>query len=126
MNRAIEVLVGVFGAMFVAAGAAAMLAPGMLGARFAVDTDTVVGLGTLRGVLGGLMAGSGAMMLLGIARRDTAWFRASAVVIGAAGSGRMLGLLFDGPTPETLLPLCVEVSVVATMLAANHRLATKP
>jgi Domain of unknown function (DUF4345) len=122
----IKGLVALFGATFVLAGVAAMLAPSMLRAQFEVNTQSAVGLGTLRGVLGGLMGGSGVMMLLGLVRRETAWLRATAVVIGAAATGRLLGIVFDGPTPGTLLPLLVEATVVMVMLAANHRLRAGP
>lgn len=122
MNRTLELLVGLFGAMFTAGGAVAMLAPRVLGTRFAVDIEAIVGLSTLRGVLGGLLVGSGVMMLIGLRRRETAWFRATAVVVAAAALGRLLSLVLDGPTPATLLPFCVEMSAVTLMLAANHRL----
>ncbi len=80
MSMLIKVLVGVFGATLVAAGAAAMLAPGQLGATFAVDTRAVIGLSTLRGVVGGLLGGLGAMMLLGLVRAEAGWLRACAAL----------------------------------------------
>ena len=80
MNTLIKVLTGVFGATLVAAGATVMLAPAMMGARFAVDARAIVGSSTLRGIVGGLLGGLGAMMLLGLIRAEAGWFRATAVM----------------------------------------------
>jgi hypothetical protein len=122
MNTVLKGVVGVFGAGLVAAGLAAMLAPGMLAATFAVDSHAVIGLSTLRGMVGGLFVGLGAMMLLGLITAEAGWFRTTALLFGAVAFGRLLGFAFDGPTPDSLLPFGVEVTGMSLMLAAARRL----
>jgi hypothetical protein len=126
MSTLLKVLVGIFGATLTIAGAAVMLAPASVAARFAVDPAAIIGLSTLRGIVGGLLGGLGAMMLLGLFRTEAGWFRATAVVFAVVAFGRLLGFAFDGPSPDSLLPFGVEMSGLALMVAADRRLRSAP
>jgi hypothetical protein len=121
VNTALKVIVGFFGAGLVAAGLAAMLAPARLAATFAVDSQAVIGLSTLRGVVGGLLGGLGAMMLIGLLKAEAGWFRTTALMFALVAFGRLVGFAFDGPSADSVLPFGVEVFGMALMLAANHR-----
>ncbi len=99
-----------------------MFDPTALVGRMSVEPSGVVGLSTIRGAIGGLLMGSGAMIVVGLVRKNTEWLLAVAVLLGVATLGRIVGLGLDGVAPAAVQATVAEAVIVAVMLLAHRKL----
>jgi len=122
MERALKILVALIAIPLLIGGAKAMFDPTGLVERLAVQPAGIAGLSTIRGGIGGLLMGSGAMIVVGLVRKNTEWFLAVAVLMAVATLGRVVGLGLDGVVPAAIKPTVIEAVIVAVMLAAHRKL----
>jgi hypothetical protein len=117
-----KILVGLIAIPLLIGGAKAMFDPTALVERIGVEPSGVVGLSTIRGALGGLLMGSGAMIIGGLVRKNTEWFLAVAALMAVATLGRLVGLGLDGVDPAAVKAAVVEAVIVVVMVIAHKRL----
>ena len=122
MKLPLKIVVGLLAIPLLVGGAKAMFDPTALIDRIGVAPSGVVGLSTIRGALGGLLMGSGAMILTGLIRKNTEWFLAVALLMTVATIGRLVGLGLDGVDPGAVTPAVVEAVIVAVMALAYMKL----
>jgi len=84
--------------------------------------NTIKGLNTIRGIVGGLLLGSVAMMLIGLWKKNTTWYLANAVLMGIAVLGRIVGLVIDGFNSAFMPPLIIEIVIAVVMVLAHNKL----
>lgn len=123
MNLVLQLLVGLWIALFSVMGLAGVFAPAELSGQLGITPDGVQGLNAIRGDLGGMFLATATMMAVGLRTRQTTWFLAVAVLMGAIAVGRLVGMAVDGPVVEAVGGFVIEVAVVATMIGAQRRLA---
>ena len=119
MTSLLKGAVALLGLTFVALGLGLALSPTSMEAQFGLHPDGIVGLGTLRGNLGGLFLGTAAMLGLGLWRRNTTFFLAAAALLGAVALGRVVGFAADGVSVDSVAPLFIELIAVAGLLVAT-------
>jgi hypothetical protein len=121
MDLALQILIGVLCVPLTLLGVRCMFAPmGMLG-ELGLQSSGAVGLNTVRGMMGGLLLGSVAMLVLGLALHQTVWFLAVAVLMAAAAVGRLIGVGVDGFDRAVVPAIVVELVVVVVMVVAHMR-----
>ena len=119
LPKILNVLVGLLAVPLMLGGLEFMLDPTGVVEQSGVDPTGIAGLSTMRGAIGGLLAGSSAMMIVGLVRRNTEWFLAVATLMVVASIGRIIGLAVDGVDPSAIRATVVEV-VIAALLVAAH------
>ena len=122
MIRTLQVLNGLLVALFVGSGLFWMFAPGILLQMMGIEVVNIVGMSTLRGDISGMFLASGLMLAAGLWTRNTAWFLAVAVLMGAIMLGRLIGLAMDGVSAMAIQNLITEVIVLAITLGAHRKL----
>ena len=113
-QRVLRYLVGFTGLLFLVIGLGLLLAPGRQAAMFAVLPSGSAGLSTVRADLAGLFLGIGAFALAGSVGASIRLLAVPAALLGFIAFGRLVSLLADGPSPDALRSLGVEL--VAAML----------
>lgn len=121
MDRTLKLLLALASLPLIGAGLGIMISPDRFVDRLGVDAAGLVGLSTIRSVVGGVLLSSGAMILLGIRGKNTAWLLAVALVMGVLSVGRAVGLVADGFSAETVRPLVVELVLMALALVVHRR-----
>ncbi|MEM7158508.1 MAG: DUF4345 family protein [Myxococcota bacterium] len=121
MDRVLKVLLGLISLPLLGGGLAIMFAPESMAAKTHVLPDGVVGLNSIRGAIGGLLVGSGAMLVTGLVRKNTQWFLAVAVMMAAVTVGRGVGLVVDGFAADSLRPFIAEIVIVTLTVIAHKR-----
>ena len=114
-QRVLRYLVGLAGLLFLGIGVGLLLAPGRQAAMFAVLPSGAAGLSTVRADLAGLFLGMGAFAIAGAVSASVRVLAVPATFLGVIAFGRLVNMLADGPSPEAIRSLGVEV-VVATLL----------
>jgi len=92
--------------------------------KFGVMPQGINGLNTIRGIIGGLLVGSALMMIMGLWRRNTTWFLATAALMGAVIFGRLVGIVLDGFDPVLVGPLVVEFVILGACILADKKFGT--
>lgn len=113
------VLIGVLCLPLLALGAKAMFTPMGMVEQLAVEPNGLLGLNTIRGDIGGYMIGIAIMMIVGLWSRNTAFFLATAIMMGAILMGRFTGLALDGFDAAVVPPIMVELVIACAMVVAH-------
>ena len=121
MNKVIKIIAGVLSLPLLGLRIGAMFAPAQLAEPLAVAPQGILGLSTIRGDVGGLLVGSGLMIIMGLWRGNTIWLLAAALVMSAVAFGRLVGLVVDGVDPGVVPALVLEIVIVGVMLVAHRR-----
>ncbi len=124
MDRALKIALVLVAVPLLIGGSAIMFSPHSFVDKMGLAPSGPVGLNSMRGAIGGMVLGSGVMLVLGLVRRNTVWFLAVAVIMGAATLGRGVGLVADGFDPGSLRPFIVELVIVVLTVAAHRRLGS--
>ena len=106
-------------------GVRAMFTPAGMAETFGVATQSINGLSTIRGDLGGLLLGTALMIGMGLWRNNTTWFLAAALLMSIVAFGRIVGFAVDGVDTATIRPFVAELLIVGVMLFAHWRLSTE-
>lgn len=117
-----RIVVGLIGVFFLVFGLRFMATPADMAVQFFVEPLGIAGLSTIRGDLGGAFLATAFFLFLGLGTGVMLWLRAAAIIIGTIALGRLVGFVFDGATPDTLLPFAVEAVFVALIVIAARRL----
>ena len=88
-----------------------------------MDPLGLTGLNSLRSMFPGILIGSALMMQIGIWKRNTTWFLATALLMGVVAFGRLLSFAVDGYDPASLPPTVVELLILAVLVFAARKLA---
>jgi ribonuclease Z len=115
-QRILRFLTGLTGVLFLALGLMLMFAPARQTAQFALLAAGSAGLSTLRGDLGGLFLGMAAFTLAGAIRASARWLAVPAVFLSFIILGRLLGLLRDGRSSDSVQALLLELVLIAVLL----------
>jgi ribonuclease Z len=117
-QRILRLLAGLTGLLFLALGLMCLFAPGNQTGQFGLLPASNTGLNTLRGDLGGLFLGLALFSLFGAIGASSRWLSVPAVFLGFIIFGRILSLLLDGRSRESVQSLVVEVVLAAVVLLA--------
>lgn len=115
-QRVLRYLAGAIGLLFVVIGLGLLLAPGRQSLMFAIFPSGPAGLSTVRADLAGLFLGMGAFTLAGAAMASDGVLMVPAAFLGAIAVGRLLNLIADGPSPDALRSLVVELVAIGVLV----------
>ncbi|MEM7093123.1 MAG: DUF4345 family protein [Actinomycetota bacterium] len=116
METTMLIIAGVLAAPLAALGLRSLLIPRNMGDAVGLEARGVPGLSEIRSVLGGLLAGSAALIVFGLATEEPTWFYAVAVLMAVAVVGRLVSLAADGVDKTVVPPLVIEIVIGAAML----------
>lgn len=127
MNKFIKILIGLLSIPLIVLGVAAMFNPTMpmILEKFSVipeAANSINGLNTIRSIVGGLLLGSGVLMLIGLFLKNSAWFMAVAVLMGIVIIGRIFGIFVDGFDPKIMPPLISEIVIGGVLILGTFKL----
>ena len=122
MILGIKILVGVMSLPLLGLGIRTILKPKSMTDFFAVEPRGKLGMATLRGTVGGVLLGSALMILMGLWKQDTAWFLATALMMGVIIFGRLISLALDGFETKMLAPIVIESVIVGVMFLGHNKL----
>ncbi|MEM9748475.1 MAG: hypothetical protein AAF945_17405 [Actinomycetota bacterium] len=117
METTMQIIAAVLAVPLAALGLRSLLLPAQMAAAVGLSPVGVPGLGEVRSVLGGLLAGSAALIAVGVFTTEPVWFLAVAVLMGVAIVGRLISLAVDGVERSVVPPLVIEIVVAAVMVA---------
>lgn len=117
-----RLLAGFVGVLFLVMGLMFLLAPAQLATQFAVLPEGVAGFSTLRGDLGGLFIGMALFTLAGAIRASRKWLTVPVVFLGFIVIGRILNLLIDGRSRESVQSIVLELLLIALLLISRSRI----
>ena len=123
MNNGIKVFIGLLCLPLLVLGAKAMFDPTGMIDRLAVVPQSVHGLNTIRGDVGGLMVGSAILMIAGLLTKNTAFFLATAIIMITVLVGRFAGIAFDGFDAALVPVIVIELVITGVMILAHKILA---
>ena len=118
MDTTLQIIAAVLAVPLAALGLRSLLPPGQMADAVGLSPNGVPGLSEVRSVLGGLLAGSAALIVVGVVATEPVWFLAVAVLMGVAILGRLISLAVDGFDRTVVPPLVIEIGVAAVMIAA--------
>jgi ribonuclease Z len=116
MQRVLRFLAGLIGVLFLALGLMLLFAPGRQTGQFAVLATGNAGLSTLRGDLGGLFLGMALFTLVGAIRASPRWLAVPAIFLTFIVLGRIMNLIFDGRSIESVQAVLLEFVFIAILL----------
>jgi ribonuclease Z len=115
-QRVLRYLTGFAGLLLLAIGVGLLIAPGRQVAMFAVLPSGSAGLSTVRADLAGLFLGTGGFVLVGAVTASVRLLTVPAVLLTIIAFGRVVNLIADGPSPDAIRSLAVEVVVTALLV----------
>lgn len=118
MRIVYQALVGLIAAFNLMIGLGFLFRPAELAVKFHLDPLPPEGLATLRADFTGFFVGASLFAMAGawLARSDL--LRVPAVMLALALFGRCISSLADGVGADTVLPMAVEVVMVAVLILA--------
>lgn len=116
IQRILRILTGLIGVLALAMGLTFLLAPARLMGQFAVLASGNAGFSTVRGDLGGLFIGMAIFTLIGAIRPSGRWLTVPAVFLGFIVLGRIVNLLMDGRSTESVRTVVLELVLIAVLL----------
>ena len=122
MAKAINILLGLLSVPLFILGFMTIFDPNGMVEKWGVVPQGINGLNTIRGVIGGLLAGTGLLMVIGIWRRNTTWLLATAALMAVVIFGRLVGIVLDGFDAALTGPLVVEFVILGLALFADKKL----
>jgi prolipoprotein diacylglyceryltransferase len=81
----------------------------------------VFGSNTIRGVIGGLLLGSGFMMIIGVLTKNSTWFIATILMMAVVIFGRIISIIADGWSNDFIVPLVAETVIIAVCFLAHKK-----
>lgn len=118
----VRIVLGLIALFFLLLGVRFMFAPDSIAPEFSVTAIGAAGLSTLRGDLGGTLAGVGILVALGLRAGATRWLYAAMIPLAAVVVGRLVGFVVDGTTQPSLLACTIEVIIIALLAIGARRL----
>ncbi len=115
-QRVLRTLAGVIGVVLLVVGLTFLLAPARLMDQFAVLASGYAGFSTVRGDLGGLFVGMAIFTLIGAIRGSSRWLAVPCAFLGFIVLGRVLNLLLDGRSRESVQAVILELLLIAVLL----------
>ena len=125
MNKGIQILIGLLSVPLLVLGLKTMVDPTSMIEKWGMDPQGLTGLNSLRSMFPGILVGSGLMMLMGIWKKNTTWFLATALLMGVVAFGRILSFAVDGFDPASVPPTVVELLDLAVLVLADRRLGDR-
>jgi hypothetical protein len=123
MTTLLKGIVGLIGLLLGALGLRWVFAPEGAAAELGMTLGSAVALNNARGDIGGLFIAGALLCLLGLARGDGRWLQAAALLLGCVASGRVIGVVVDGFTPQSGLAIAVELVWLGLLLFTASRMA---
>jgi hypothetical protein len=121
MRFVLTALAMIGGIAFTVIGLGFFFVPDTAAASFALRPDGVAGLAVLRADMTAFFVVGGVCMIWGAWKRNGELLLVPAALFGIAFTGRLLGVIIDGPSPQFWLPMLVEAATVAiTLLGSRH------
>jgi len=122
MDTVMQIIAAILAVPLAGLGLRSLLTPTAMADDVGLTAAGVPGLSEIRSVLGGLLAGSAALISIGVATSEPIWFLATAVLMGVAITGRLISLVADGYHKTVIPPLAIEIIIGVVMVvtaAAN-------
>lgn len=121
MEKALRIVVGVPGVLFVVQGLGWVFRPAQTAEQLGMPLLDGVGRSTQMGDLGSFFLSLGVMILLGVTTQRATWLRAAGLLLGVTAVLRLLAFAsHDAALPVHFI--AVEVLVAALLLFAASRL----
>lgn len=117
--KILKILAGLVGLFLVFMGLQWIFVPSNLASDFAIVSEGIRGMSTLRADLGSFFLCMGVISILGIRKSEysPALFGVVALFMGVAAFARLVGFVMDGFIPETFTPFVVEIVFVILYVA---------
>lgn len=122
MNKGIVIFIGLLSIPLFVLGLKTMFDPTSMIEKWGMDPLGLTGLNSLRSMFPGILVGSGLMMQMGIWKKNTTWFLATALLMGVVATGRILSFAVDGFDPASVPPTVVELLILAVLVFADRKL----
>lgn len=127
MSTRYKIAVWVFAVLFAFLGVRWMFFPESAASEFGITLGNEVAHNTARGDLGGMFVAAAILCGLGVAQGEARWLQAVALLVGCVAVGRCVGIALDGFATGSLMPLLLEIVMVAVLLlAARSQDASSP
>ena len=117
-----RIIVFGFAVLFAAVGIGFWALPEKAALGFHLEAVGVAGLATLRADLGGLFVGAALLCIAGAWTKRGALLMATAVILGAVVTGRLIALVANGVVEGFASNLAIEVAAIAALLACARGL----
>lgn len=88
---------------------------------FQLQAINVFGSNTIRGVIGGLLLGSGFMMIIGVLKNNSTWFLSTILMMVVVIFGRIISIIADGWSNDFIVPLVAEAIIIAVCYLAHKK-----
>ncbi len=124
IELALKTLVGAATVMLAGLGVMSMFAPRRMVGNFSIEPIGVLGLSTIRSVIGGLFLSCVVILANGLISGQTMGFVAVSLILGAVAIGRVVSIVADGLQKEVIPPLVVEIIIIAILMTAHNNLPT--
>jgi hypothetical protein len=99
-----------------------LFAPEAASAQHGISLAGPAAFSHMRGDTGGAFLAVGALVLLGLFRREPGYLEAVALIMVAVAAGRLLGLPLDGYHPQIGVAIGVELVTAAVTFATARQL----
>ena len=124
MNKGLRIFITLLSIPLIVLGLKTMFDPTSMIEKWGMEPLGLTGLNSLRSMFPGVLVGSGLMMLMGIWKRNTTWFLATALLMGVVAFGRILSFALDGFDSASVPPTVVELLALAVLVVADKRLGS--
>lgn len=125
IKTVLRVLIAVIGALALILALRLWLDPAAAAAKLGLVGRGALGLATLRADVAGFFAAAGGLAFAGAVRDDRRLLTAPALLIALALAGRLITLAQMGPTPDQVMPMAVEATLVLVLAAARRALGAR-
>ncbi|MEW5916342.1 MAG: MBL fold metallo-hydrolase [Gemmatimonadota bacterium] len=111
--------------LFASLGGYFWLFPASAAARLGLAVAAPGGLTALRADVGGLFLGLALLCGAAFRTRQRPWFLAAAALLGAVATGRLVGMLLDGPSAGDGLALGAEAGLALLLVTGSRAMSTR-
>jgi Domain of unknown function (DUF4345) len=124
MEIVLQVLVGLSGLFLAVLGTRTMFFPKLMVDILDIEMETLAGLNTVRGNLGGLFIGCSIVLATGLVTGNTTFILAVAMIVSVVVIGRLVGIAVDGFDKKVVVPLVAEMVMVTIFIVTYTQLVS--
>ncbi len=125
MTTGLKVICGLYALLMAVLGARWWFAFEEIAAEWVVQPLGEAGINNLFADMGSLFFGSAIMIGLGLRAGHSVWLLATALLMAIAALGRIYGYAVVAYTPETIVPLTVEILSCALLVFTHQRMSAE-
>ena len=122
MQKALKVIILLLALPILILGLKTMFDPVSMVEKWGTTPIGNTGLNSLRSMFPGVLIGVGLMMIIGVLKKNTTWYLASALIMFVAAFGRILSFGLDGFDSISVPPTVYEIVVGLILIFAHKKL----